>query len=123
MLGQYGYVGILLLVALIFPLGAVVTSFLLGKLRIRPSAPDPVKEDTYESGVQTEGPAWVQFNFRYYLYALLFVVFDVEAVFLFPWAVAFDQLPAYMFLEVLLFLGILVLGLVYEWRKRALEWL
>jgi NADH-quinone oxidoreductase subunit A len=122
MLEQYGYVAILLAVALIFPTGAIVTSYLFGKLRIRPSAPDPVKEDTYESGVQTEGPAWVQFNFRYYLYALLFVLFDIEAVFLFPWAVAFDQVPAYGFIQVAIFLGIIVLGLAYEWKRRALEW-
>jgi NADH:ubiquinone oxidoreductase subunit 3 (subunit A) len=97
-------------------------SFLFRLLRIRPDAPDPVKSDTYECGVETEGDSWVQFNFRYYLVALIFVIFDVEVVFLYSWAVAFPDMLVVGFIEALTFIAILAVGYVYAWRKRALEW-
>jgi NADH-quinone oxidoreductase subunit A len=122
MLSDWGHVGFLLLLALIFPIGGIAFSWLLGLLRIRPQAPDPIKEDTYECGVETEGTAWVQFNFRYYYYALLFVIFDVEAVFLYPWAVSFEKVAVAGFIEVLTFVMVLLIGLAYAWRKNALEW-
>ena len=99
-----------------------MVSFLFRMLNIRPEAPDPVKSDTYECGVETEGDSWVQFNFRYYLVALLFVVFDVEVVFLYSWAVAFPDLVVVAYVEALTFIGILVIGYLYAWRKKALEW-
>ena len=68
------------------------------------------------------GGAWIQFNIRYYRFALVVVIFDVEVVFLYPWAVAFNQLGLLAFVEVLIFIGILVVGLVYAWKKGALEW-
>lgn len=77
---------------------------------------------TYESGMEPIGAAWIQFNIRYYMFALVFVVFDVETVFLYPWAVAFNQLGLLAFVEALIFIGILVIALVYAWRKGALEW-
>ncbi len=122
MLSDWGHVGFLLLLALIFPIGGIATSWALGLLKIRPQAPDPIKEDTFECGVETEGTAWVQFNFRYYYYALLFVIFDIEAVFLYPWAVSFERVAIAGFIEVLTFLVILLIGLAYAWRKNALEW-
>lgn len=122
MLSDWGHVGFLLLLALLFPIGGIATSWALGLLKIRPQAPDPIKEDTFECGVETEGTAWVQFNFRYYYYALLFVIFDVEAVFLYPWAVSFERVAIAGFVEVLTFLVILLIGLAYAWRKNALEW-
>ena len=122
MLSDWGHVGFLLLLALIFPIGGIAFSWLLGLLRIRPQAPDPIKEDTYECGVETEGTAWVQFNFRYYYYALLFVIFDVEAVFLYPWAVSFEKVAVAGFIEVMTFVIVLLIGLAYAWRKNALEW-
>ena len=122
MLSDWGHVGFLLLLALIFPLGGIAFSWLLGILSLRPQAPDPIKEDTYECGVETEGTAWVQFNFRYYYYALLFVIFDVEAVFLYPWAVSFEKVAVAGFIEVLTFVVVLLIGLAYAWRKNALEW-
>jgi NADH:ubiquinone oxidoreductase subunit 3 (subunit A) len=122
MLSDYGQVGLLLAVAIAFPIAAILTSWLLGRLRIRIDKPNPVKEDTYECGVTTEGSAWGQFNFRYYFYALLFVIFDVEAVFLYPWAVAFRKLAVYGFVEAVVFVIILTIGLLYAWRKKALEW-
>ncbi len=123
MLNEYGYIAILLAFAVLFPSLPLMISFLLRKLNIRPEAPDPVKMDTYECGVETEGDSWVQFNFRYYLVALLFVVFDVEAIFLYAWAVSYDgELLVPSFAAVMLFLAILVLGFVYDWRKGGLEW-
>ncbi len=122
MLSEWGHVGFLIVLALVFPLGGILTSWAFGRLRLRPEAPNPVKEDIYECGIPTEGSAWVQFNFRYYYFALLFVIFDVEAVFLYPWAVSFQRVAVAGFVEVLTFVVILALGLVYAWRKKALEW-
>ena len=122
MLNEFGRTGILLLFALLFPSLPLSISFLLRKLNIRPDMPDPVKMDTYECGVETEGDSWVQFNFRYYLVALIFVIFDVEVVFLYSWAVAFPSHLMVGFVEALTFIGILVLGFAYAWRKHALEW-
>jgi NADH-quinone oxidoreductase subunit A len=122
MLSDWGHVGFLLLLALVFPIGGIAFSWLLGILSLRPQAPDPIKEATYECGVETEGTAWVQFNFRYYYYALLFVIFDVEAVFLYPWAVSFEKVAVAGFIEVLTFVMVLLIGLAYAWRKNALEW-
>jgi NADH-quinone oxidoreductase subunit A len=122
MLSDWGHVGFLLLLALIFPLGGIAFSWMLGLLKVRPQAPDPIKEDIFECGVETEGTAWVQFNFRYYYYALLFVIFDVEAVFLYPWAVSLDKAAVAGFIAVATFIVILTIGLAYAWRKKALEW-
>jgi NADH-quinone oxidoreductase subunit A len=122
LLEQYGRVGILLLFAFAFPITPLLISVLLGLIRVRPRSPNPIKSDTYECGMETEGNTWVQFNFRYYFFALLFVVFDIEAVFLYPWAVAFRQVKLFGFVEALIFVAILVVGYLYAWRKRALEW-
>jgi NADH-quinone oxidoreductase subunit A len=121
-LNDYGYIAILLVFALLFPSLPLMISFLFRMLRIRPEAPDPVKMDTYECGVETEGDSWVQFNFRYYLVALIFVVFDVEVVFLYSWAVAFPEKLVVGFVEAITFIAILVIGYLYAWRKHALEW-
>jgi NADH:ubiquinone oxidoreductase subunit 3 (subunit A) len=121
-LNEYGYIAILLAFAVLFPSLPLMISFLFRKLNIRPEAPDPVKMDTYECGVETEGDSWVQFNFRYYLVALIFVVFDVEVVFLYSWAVAFPDMLLVGFIEAISFISILILGYLYAWRKHALEW-
>jgi NAD(P)H-quinone oxidoreductase subunit 3 len=89
---------------------------------LRPSGGGPERRTTYESGMEPIGGAWIQFNIRYYMFALVFVVFDVETVFLYPWAVAFNQLGVLAFVEALIFIAILVVALVYAWRKGALEW-
>nr|WP_242540949.1 NAD(P)H-quinone oxidoreductase subunit 3 [Phormidium pseudopriestleyi] len=89
---------------------------------VRPKATSPERRTTYESGVEPIGGAWIQFNIRYYMFALVFVVFDVETVFLYPWAVAFHRLGVLAFIEALIFITILVIALVYAWRKGALEW-
>ena len=123
MLYQYGHIGILFIIALLFPLGALVTSWAFGFIRIRPATPaNPIKDDIYECGLRTEGPSLVQFNFRFYTIALLFVLFDVELMFLFPWALVFDAMGWTGYFEGLGFIGVLSLGVLYAWRKRALEW-
>ena len=122
MLNEFGRTGILLLFALLFPSLPLMVSFAFRLLRLRPEAPDPVKMDTYECGVETEGDSWVQFNFRYYLVALIFVVFDVEVVFLYSWAVAFPDLLVVGIIEALTFIAILAVGYVYAWRKGVFRW-
>jgi NADH-quinone oxidoreductase subunit A len=94
---------------------------LLGRL-IRTSNPNPVKQEVYESGVPDVNPPTQRFTPRFYVVALLFVVFDIEAIFLFPWAVAFDALALYGYIQICVFIGLLLVGLAYEWKKGALEW-
>ena len=92
----------------------------LGKL-VRPARPQPEKYVTYEAGSDPVG-GWGQSNVRYYVYALLFVMFDVEAVFIFPWAVDLERLGTFGLVEMAVFIAILTLGLVYAWRKGVLRW-
>lgn len=118
MLADYHFVGLFLIVAILFPLVALGLAYFL-----RPKKPDSVKTSTYECGLETTGETWVQFKPQYYIYALVFVIFDVEAVFIYPWAVAYNQLSLYALVEMAIFLAILVLGLGYAWRKGALRWM
>ncbi len=123
MIEQFGRAGFLLIFAIAFPLIPIVASVALGVFKIRPRKPDPIKSSVYECGMVPVGDALVRYNVRYYLFALLFVVFDVEAVFLYPWAVAYRGLGVYAFVEALIFIAILFVGYVYAWRKRAMEWI
>ena len=117
MLNNWLYIGLFLIVASIIPAIAVALPRL-----IAPRKPNPIKQETYECGMETVGETWVQFKVQYYIYALVFLVFDVELIFLYPWAVAFDKLNLFMVLEGVLFIGILLAGLIYTWRKGVLEW-
>jgi NADH-quinone oxidoreductase subunit A len=90
---------------------------------VRPSKFSSQKASPYECGEIPVGSSWVQFNIRFYVFALAFIIFDVEAVFLFPWAVVFDELGLFAFVEGLIFIAILVLGLAYLWAKGDLEWI
>lgn len=111
------YVGVFAVV------GTIMAALPLGIVwLLAPRADLPQKRMTYESGVVPFGQAWAQFNIRYYLFALIFVLFEVEVIYLFPWAVIFRQLGAYAFVEAVLFIVILGVGLLYAWRKGALEW-
>ena len=89
---------------------------------LRPERLDPEKETTYECGEEPVGSAWIQFNIRFYVFALIFIVFDVEAVFLLPWAVVFRELGPLAYVEGLVFIGILAVALAYVWRKGDLAW-
>ena len=119
---QFGRVGVLLGFALLFPAIPLIASYLFYQLRIRPERPDPIKSATYECGVESEGNAWGQFNARYYLFALGFVIFDVEVIFLYPWATVHGALSLAAIFKAALFVGVLAFGLAYAWRRRALEW-
>jgi NADH-quinone oxidoreductase subunit A len=87
-----------------------------------PKKANPIKQTTYECGIETVGDSWVQFKAQYYIFALVFLIFDVETVFLFPWAVRLGQLGLFAVIEGLIFILILIAGLVYTWRKGLLEW-
>ena len=90
---------------------------------IRPTRPQPAKYLTYESGVDPVGFGWSQSQIRYYIFAVLFVLFDVEAVFIFPWAVRLEAYDVFGLVEMLVFIVILALGLLYAWRKGVLRWI
>jgi NADH-quinone oxidoreductase subunit A len=116
--GQYVTIGIFAIVATLLVAGTLQLSRL-----VRPNHPTPQKLTTYESGIDPIGHGWSQTNVRYYIFALLFVVFDVEAIFLFPWAIVFEDLGTAAFVEMVIFIGILALALLYAVKKRVLEWL
>ena len=101
--------------------GLMVVVFILWKV-LRPERQSEEKVTTYECGEDPVGSAWIQFNIRFYVFALIFVVFDVEAVFLLPWAVVFRELGALAYVEGLVFIGILAVALAYVWRKGDLSW-
>ena len=124
---QYGLIGIFAVAAVLVPTATLGLSWLASFVRIRPHKPNPMKNSVYECGVTPIGPhRWIHFNFRYYKYALLFVIFDVEVVFLFPWAASFGTMSAefgmFVLLEMVVFIGILMLGWIYAWKKGSLEW-
>jgi NADH-quinone oxidoreductase subunit A len=116
-MNEWLYVGLFFIVGLIIPVGAIGVAWI-----IAPKKPNPIKSSTYECGIETVGDSWVQFKAQYYIFALVFLVFDVETVFLFPWALSIKQLPLFVVMEGILFISILVAGLVYAWRKGMLEW-
>jgi len=113
----FGKIGFMLALAFIVPTIALVLSRIL-----QPRFVTTSKEQTYECGIKPYGSAWVQFNIRYYIYALIFVIFDIETVFLYPWAVAFNKLGLFALIEMFMFLAILIVGFAYAWKKGALDW-
>ena len=117
MLSDWQFIGVFVAIAVIFPGAPLILSRLIG-----PRKPNPIKQQTYECGIETVGDTWIQFKVQYYIFALVFVIFDIEAVFLFPIAAAFDQIGLFAVIEVALFILILALGLGYAWRRGALEW-
>ena len=122
MLASYGDIGLFLVVAIIFTVTTLLLPILLRFFRVVPHNPNPVKSSTYECGMETTGKTWVQFNFRYYFYALIFLALDVLVIFLYPWAVGLRQLGSFAFIEMLVFIFITVIGYIYAWRKKVLEW-
>ncbi len=107
----------------------VVAAFLLlivpiaGSKLLSPRKPNPIKNEVYECGVETVGETWVQFKVQYYIYALVFVIFDIETVFLYTWAAAYNRLGLFALIQMTIFLVILLDGLFYAWKKGALEWI
>jgi NADH:ubiquinone oxidoreductase subunit 3 (subunit A) len=118
----FGTIALFMLVAIGIPAGTLGLALLLNRA-LGTRRPNPTKDDPYESGMPTIGPSWVQFRIQYYLYALLFVLFDVEVLFVVPWAVAYRGLDrGYAFAEMALFIALLIGGLAYAWARGALRW-
>jgi NADH-quinone oxidoreductase subunit A len=156
LLADYGYIGLLLVVAIFFAVTTLLLPFSLSLparfelysrrlrqyllshypilsglippfsppkfMQIAPYNPNPVKSSTFECGMETIGKAWVRFNFRYYFYALVFIALDVLVVFLYPWAVALRGLGLFGLIGVVIFIFIIVIGYIYAWKKKVLEW-
>ncbi len=118
MANEYISVGVFAVVGIIFPFILLTLSRLL-----RPSKPEKEKYMTYECSIPPIGEAWIQHDIQYYMFALLFAVFDVETVFLYPWAVVFPNLGLLAVIEMLVFIIVLVVGLAYAWKKEALRWM
>ena len=122
MLTNYGYIALLLVVAVFFASSLILIPVVLKLLKIVPTKPNPVKASAFECGMETIGRSWVQFNFRYYFYALILIALDVMVAFLYPWAVGLRQLGVFGLVSALIFIAIIVVGYIYAWRKRVLEW-
>lgn len=117
MLTEFGGILAFFIVGAVFTAGGLIAAWLL-----RPHRPYPQKNSTYECGEEPVGTTRVRFNIRFYVVALIFLVFEVEVLFLFPWALVFKQYGMVAFVEMLVFLGILVVGYAYVWAKGDLEW-
>ncbi len=116
-LTEFGRVFIFILLGVVFVAGGLLFSWLL-----RPHRPYPSKLTTYECGEEPIGDTRIRFNIRFYVVTLIFLIFDVEVVFLFPWALVFRELGWFAFIEMMVFLAILLVGLAYVWRKGDLDW-
>ncbi len=123
---QYGLLLLFAAIAVTVPVGMLALSYAASFIRVRPSNPTAVKRAAYEGGMRPFSAKPSRFNFRYYYYALLFVVFDIETVFLYPWAVRYGvlskQFGIFALAAVMFFLAVVTLAYVYAWRKKALEW-
>ena len=122
MLANYGYIGLFFIVAILFAVTTILLPVTLRFLNIVPKKPSPIKSSPFECGMETIGKTWVQFNFRYYFYALVFLVLDVLVVFLYPWAVNLRELGYPSLIGILILILILVVGYIYAWKKKVLEW-
>jgi NADH-quinone oxidoreductase subunit A len=117
----YFFLAAFFVVAVIFPLVPLMLAHLWAK-KFSPAKPGKIKNAIYECGLESKGDAWIQFKSEYYLYGIIFLIFDVEAIFLFPFAVAFTKLSAGAFIAMIVFLLLLVEGLVWAWQKGVLTW-
>lgn len=117
MLTEFGRIFIFFIVGAIFVTGGLITAWI-----VRPNRPYSAKLSSYECGEEPIGDATVKFNIRFYVIALIFLIFDVEVVFLFPWAVIYQKLGAFAFVEMMIFLAILMVGYAYVWVKGDLDW-
>jgi NADH:ubiquinone oxidoreductase subunit 3 (subunit A) len=118
MADNWMYIGLFMIISAFLPAAAITIAGILS-----PKKPDKIKNSIYECGMETVGETWIQFKAQYYVYALVFLVFDIETVFLYPWAMAYNQLSLYAVVEAIIFILILLGGLFYAWRKGALEWI
>ncbi|MFP4528429.1 MAG: NADH-quinone oxidoreductase subunit A [Candidatus Kapaibacterium sp.] len=117
MLSSFGVILLFFIIGIVF-----VAMGLIAAAIVRPSNPTPLKLTTYECGEEPIGGPWIKFNFRFYIVALVFLLFDVEVVFLLPWSVVFKDLGWFAFIEMIIFVVILLAGLAYVWVKGDLDW-
>lgn len=122
MLTDYAYIGLLLILAIIVAAGMILTPYILRFIGLVPRKPNPVKNSNFECGMQTIGKTWVRFNFRYYFYALMFIALDVLVLFLYPWAVGLRQVGYGGLIAILIFIVLVIVGYLYAWKKKVLEW-
>ena len=119
MLGDFGLLGLFIIVAVLVSFMFLVTPIVLRFIGLAPkNKPNPVKNSTYECGMVPAGKAWVQFNFRFYFFAIMFVAFDVLTVFLYPWAANLNELAGYGLVAVAILLTIIIVAYIYAWKKR-----
>jgi NADH-quinone oxidoreductase subunit A len=121
-LTNYGYVALFLIIAIAFTFMMILIPVVLRDLKIIPRRPNKVKEEPFECGMPTIGKTWVQFNFRYYYYALVFLALDVMVVFIYPWVVELRRLGSPAFYAMIIFIVLVMFGYFYAWKKKALEW-
>jgi NADH-quinone oxidoreductase subunit A len=122
LLASYGLIALFIVVAIGFSIVMVVIPVILKLLKIVPSNPNAVKSSIFECGVKTIGKTWVQFNFHYYFYALVFLALDVLVIFLYPWAVEVRALGTFSLWAVFILVIIVLVGYIYAWKKKVLEW-
>jgi NADH-quinone oxidoreductase subunit A len=122
LLANYGLIGLFLIVVVAFSLVMVILPIVLKYLKIVPGNPNPTKNSIFECGMETIGKTWVQFNFHYYFYALIFLALDVLVIFLYPWAMHLRELGVFSLVTVLILVCIVLVGYVYAWKKKVLVW-
>ena len=122
MLSGFGHVALFFIIAAGFALTTILLPAILTRLKVIPRHPNPEKYKNFECGLETIGKTWVQFNFRYYFYALVFLAVDVLVVFLYPWAVSLRDIGYSGLITIIILLVIIFTGYIYAWKKKALEW-
>ncbi len=122
MLTHFGNIGLFLILAIIFASSMVLIPVFFRKIGLVSKKPTPVKNSTFECGMETIGKTWVRFNFRYYFYALMFITLDVLVLFLYPWAVGLRQVGFFGLAVIFIFIFIIMVGYLYAWKKKVLEW-
>ena len=122
MLTGFGYIALFLFIVAGFAVTTILLPAVLTRLKVIPHSPNPEKYKNFECGLETIGKTWVQFNFRYYSYALVFLAIDVLVVFLYPWAVSLRDIGYSGLITVIILLAIVITGYIYAWKKKALEW-
>lgn len=117
MLSTYAVIGIMTIGGLVFAAAAMIMSRIF-----QPRKQSPIKTDTYECGIETEGTSWISFKSSYFVYALVYLIFEVEVVFLYPWAVEFNMLGLFAIFEMLIFFSLLIAGFAFAWKEGAFKW-
>jgi len=122
LLASFGSIALFIIIAVIFSSTFILIPIALRILGIVPKKPNPVKNATFECGMETIGKTWVRFNFRYYFFALMFIALDVMVIFLYPWAVGLRGLGFLGFIAILIFVFVIIIAYIYAWKKKVLEW-